>query len=351
MKVQEIFARSEIAELKLFHELIQELGDQARVETIAEVSHKEKTFPIEVLHIGSNDPKAPVLAFFGGVHGLEKIGSEVVLAHLEVIVELMKWDESFRDRLKKTRLLFMPVVNPIGILLRSRSNGNGVDLMRNAPIDGEKTPWLVGGHRLSQSLPWYRGDSNKEMEIEAQALCEVVEKYLFPAQVSMAIDVHSGFGALTRLWFPYAGSRQPFPYLSEIYALKKIFDQTYPNHFYKIEPICLQYTINGDLWDYLSSLFFKLQEQGRGGKYFLPFTLEMGSWMWLRKNPVQVLSRLGLFHPMKPHRHQRIMRRHLTLFDFLHRSLQFHSPWSELTAEQRVKNKEAAIELWYGDHD
>ena len=31
---------------------------------------------------------------------------------------------------------------------------------------------------------------------------------------------------------------------------------------------------------------------------FLPFTLEMGSWLWVRKNPRQMLDYFGYFNPV-----------------------------------------------------
>jgi hypothetical protein len=77
-----------------------------------------------------------------------------------------------------------------------------------------------------------------------------------------------------------------------------------------------EYVINGDLWDYL---FDECQTSGTD-TVFMPLTLEMGSWSWLRKSPMHLFLRHGLFHPLLPHRQQRILRRHLTLFDFLSRA-------------------------------
>ena len=43
----------------------------------------------------------------------------------------------------------MPLVNPVGMYKGYRSNGNGVDLMRNSPIESkEKVYPFVGGHRI-----------------------------------------------------------------------------------------------------------------------------------------------------------------------------------------------------------
>ena len=80
---------------------------------------------------------------------------------------------------------------------------------------------------------------------------------------------------------------------------------------------------------------------------FLPWTLEMGSWIWLKKNPLQVLNKLGFYHPLIPHRHQRILRRHLTLFDFLHRSVLFPKPWVNINKTDTQKFHLMAKEKWY----
>ncbi len=342
----EFLTRRYFREMVELERLMERLGPHAQVDVVRRVNFKDRQYPLYTVSLGSQDKSAPAIAYFGGVHGLEKIGSEVILSYMTSIVELLKWDETFQERLKKTRIIFMPIVNPVGIQHMSRSNGNGVDLMRNSPVvaEVEKGP-IYRGHRISPKLPWYQGPAGAPMEEEAQAMCEVVEKELFPSKLSIAVDVHSGFGAQDRFWFPYAHTRKPFPHVAEVYGLKKMFDATYPHHFYAIEPVSRQYTIHGDLWDHL---FIKHHNEYKSPNFF-PFTLEMGSWMWLRKNPMQIFTKFGVFHPIKPHRMQRILRRHLTLFDFLHRSLLSASSWLTMTDQERNERSEKAMELWYED--
>jgi len=340
----EFLARRYFREMVELERIVEKLGPQARVEINRHIHFKDRRYPLYTVSIGSQDKTAPAIAYFGGVHGLEKIGSEVILSYMQSIVELLRWDETFQERLKKTRIIFMPIVNPVGVQRMSRSNGNGVDLMRNSPVmaDTEKGH-IYRGHRISPRLPWYQGPIGAPMEEEAQALCEVVQKELFPSQLSIAVDVHSGFGVRDRFWFPFAHSKKPFPHIAEVYALKSMFDSTYAHHVYDIEPVSRQYTIHGDLWDYL---FLKHMESNKAPSFF-PFTLEMGSWLWLRKNPMQIFTKYGVFHPIKPHRMQRIMRRHITLFDFLHRSLLCKSAWLNMTDEERKTRTAKAMELWY----
>jgi hypothetical protein len=258
----------------------------------------------------------------------------------------MNWDETFHRRLERSRLVFMPLVNPVGMYHMWRANGSGVDLMRNAPVEAEETPaFLLGGHQLSPWLPWYRGAKigAEHMEAEAKALCDFVAREVFPSRLALTVDMHSGFGSVDRLWFPYAKSKRPPRDIAEIIALKHLFDRTYPNHFYRIEPQARQYTTHGDLWDWLYER--KLSEIQQG--LFIPWTLELGSWLWLKKNPRQMFSSLGAFNPVMPHRLQRILRRHITLFDFLHRAILSPMAWTKLDQENHLELKRRAWDLWY----
>jgi hypothetical protein len=302
--------------------VLEKLARHADISVLERVETAKTSFPIYQVVLGSKEPSAPALAFVGGVHGLERIGSEVVLSWLHTLGELLSWDDSFKERLRSSRLVFIPALNPFGIAHFTRSNAHGVDLMRNGRVEGNPPGGpLYRGHRMSPRLPWFRGQEGV-YEKETLALFKMVREQLYPSSFSMALDVHSGFGAKDRLWFPFGHSHEPFPHVAEAYRLKLLLDQTYPHHFYVVEPVSRQYTIHGDLWDelYLNSL-----KETPGN--FLPWTLEMGSWNWLKKNPLQIFSKSGVFHPMKPHRRLRILRRHLTLFDFLHRSLLAHEKW------------------------
>ncbi len=330
-------------ELEQLESLIGQFGNRARCEIIEQIDYKGRQLPIHCLSLGSTKPDAPVLAYFGGVHGLEKIGTEVILSYLQTILQLLDWDEEFNARLEKSRLVFVPMVNPLGVLRGTRCNGNGVDLMRNAPVEGIGKTKLYSGHRLSKHLPWYRGEAS-QMEAEAQALCRIMHQQLSTSPLIIAVDLHSGFGIQDRLWFPYASHQQPFASLAEAYALKQLFDRCYPHNVYKIEPMSEEYVISGDLWDYLYDEF---TGRSLADRLFIPLTLEMGSWLWLRKSPLHLFQRHGLFHPLLPHRQQRIYRRHLTLFDFLFRSLLYPQQWAHLDPTARQACQQQAMALWY----
>lgn len=339
-----------LPELVELERLLDVIGNRARISTLGQVHYQELTFPLYGIAMGSTDPKAPTLGLFGGVHGLERIGTQVLISYLHTIVELLSWDRALAELLEKTRLLFMPLINPGGMYLMRRSNVNGIDLMRNAPVHAEKMSPLAlfGGHRISKHLPWYRGEAGANMEVEARAVCEFVQKEMFQSQVSIALDVHSGFGTRDRIWFPYAKTRKPFPNLVEIFALKQLLDRTYPNHVYIVEPQSKQYTTHGDLWDHLYDEHRKFDKETPATKeFFLPLTLELGSWIWAKKNMKQVFSVLGAFNPMEPHRLQRTLRRHLLFFEFLHRAVLSSETWASLPKAKRDPLKRRALELWY----
>jgi hypothetical protein len=334
-------------ELVFLENLLESLKGKARIEQVAKVGFHQESFPIYTVSFGSTDPAAPCLALIGGVHGQEKIGSQVVLSYLESLTELLHWDELTNQALQKSRIVFMPIVNPVGMYLLRRGNGNRVDLMRNGPQESlDSAIPLLEGQRISPYLPWYRGKKNTPMEVEAQALCDFIRREVFPSRVSVAIDCHSGYGTVDRLWFPYSKTIKPYPDLPEAFALKALLDRTYPNHVYRMEPCAQGYTISGDLWDHL---YDEHHVQFQGEKRFFPVTLEMGSWLWLKKNPVQLFSALGLFHPMHLHRHKRILRRHLTLIDFLHKAVISPQLWAFLAESERTELQREAFDDWFSE--
>lgn len=316
-----------------------------RSRVIDHVEINDMALPITVVELGSAAKNAPTIAFFGGVHGVERIGSQVLLSWLHSLIHRLQWDEQLQQRLQKVKLLFMPMVNPGGIWQRSRSNPDGVDLMRNAPVEGVgQTPFLLSGHRISPRLPWYRGKRDSAMAQETVALISVVTEQLLHSPFVLSVDCHSGFGKRDRLWCCYAREHQPMPHIAEVFRIKQLFEDTFPHrHPYLIEPQSVSYTTHGDLWDYLYLDHLDSQRPG----LFLPFTLEMGSWLWLRKNPRQMFDLFGYFNPVISHRHQRVLRQHLPLFDFLTAITSNYRRWLPATESERQTLTQAAINQWF----
>ena len=199
-------------------ERILELGrDHLEAQVACEVSAGDKRFPVYRLTLGNPDPELPAIGFFGGIHGLERIGTQVLLYFLRSLLTRMEWDKSLHHLLQEVRLVFMPLINPGGMWQSTRCNPQGVDLMRNAPIEADgSVPFLLGGHRISPRLPWYRGPADVGMEIENQALYRTVQEELLTHPFSIAVDCHSGFGLRDRVWFPHAHSVNPIDQLADI---------------------------------------------------------------------------------------------------------------------------------------
>lgn len=333
----------ELLEMQSLHSRIEALG---KIRTEGEVDFRGHTLPIYSYTFGPASKDLPTLILVGGVHGLERIGTRVVTSYLKTWLELMEWDEITRRAAERMRVLFYPLVNPGGMFATSRSNPSGVDLMRNAPVEVENpTFWrMFQGQRFSAKLPWFRGKEGESLQPEAKALCDFVEREKSSSSITVSVDVHSGFGAVDRFWFPYAKSKQPFASLPEAFRFKQLLDRTYPNHVYRVEPQSHQYTTHGDLWDYL----YDRHRADGSAPLFLPFSLEMGSWNWVKKNPRQLFSLLGAFNPVLPHRKQRTLRRHLMLFDFLVRAVAGHDRWAPVAPSERETLNREAVEHWYG---
>lgn len=296
--------------------------------------------------LGNPSPQAPTLGIIGGIHGLERIGCEVALALQQQLLARAQWDEALQEQLSKIRLYFFPVVNPSGVIHHTRCNPNGVDLMRNAPVESAQASLLVGGHHHSRHLPWFRGNpphTESTMEPELKSLFDFVQGNIQQSPCSILLDLHSGFGLHDQLWFPFAYTRSPFPDLTKIIALKTLLDSTLPHHVYQFEPQAKHYCTHGDLWDYL--LIKKHEAPHRSEQTFLPITLEMGSWSWVKKNPLQLFSFLGPFNPIKPHRKRRILRRHIPLVDFMMSAVQSHPKWTQRLISAQEQSH--YLNLWY----
>ncbi|WP_372625242.1 M14 family zinc carboxypeptidase [Arsukibacterium sp.] len=329
-----------LPELEQLQQIIAQAPQSLRSEILVTVPHMTEQLPVYGLALGNPDKALPAVALVGGVHGLERIGTQVVLAYLQTLLQRIPWDKCLQHTLEHCCIYFIPLLNPAGMANGWRANGNCVDLMRNAPVEcAEGAAWLVGGQRVSRALPWHRGRAD-QMETESQTLVSYISRELFQRPFSLVLDCHSGFGRTDRIWFPYAKSAlQPIAHLADMYRLRQLLLQTYPHQNYIFEPQSQHYLCHGDLWDYLYDKALAHQTT------MLPLTLEMGSWNWVRKNPFQLLSSLGMFHPVKPHRVKRVLRSHLILINFLiNASLSFPN-WLPLTNRRQLES--AAIKLWY----
>lgn len=335
------YYRERLPEMRQLERLIHKWSDQLRVSVLTEVFDGDLALPVYALELGNAAKDAPVLILSGGVHGIERIGTQLLLAQLATLINRLQWDETLKHSLSELRLVLLPLVNPVGMARRIRSNGRGVDLMRNAPLDAETPrPWLVAGHRLGRWLPWYRGRKGDPMEAESAALCALVSQQTEHSPFTLSLDCHSGFGMRDRIWFPYANDSRMIEHAPELHAMVRLFERAHPHHPYLIEPQFHHYRTHGDLWDYLYT-----EHLVRSNHTFLPLTLELGSWLWVKKNLRQLTSYTGLFNPMVPHRQQRTLRRHYLLLEFMINAVRSWQNW--LPDEQaRARHQRQAERRW-----
>ncbi|MFE8070581.1 DUF2817 domain-containing protein [Marinobacteraceae bacterium S3BR75-40.1] len=340
-KTQRRRLQTYLPEMATFERLMRDAPATVRCEVLERVAVRNLELPLYAVSLGSQDPKAPVLFLVGGVHGLERIGAQVVLAYLQSVVSRLQWDEGFARILESVRLVSIPLLNPGGMYLNQRANPQGVDLMRNAPIKAQdETAFLLGGQRFSRHLPWYTGHPESGLEAESQALKRLIARAIGQCKFALSLDCHSGFGFKDQLWFPYAYRRRPMRRIASVMALKLLWERTYPNHNYLFEPQSANYLTHGDLWDF----FYK--QYNRTPITFIPLTLEMGSWRWVRKRPRQLFTLQGLFNPLVPHRHERVLRRHLVLLDFLLQATMNYRNWVP-DPERARELRQMALTLWY----
>lgn len=332
--------RNRLPELLQLEALIERSNFKANQETLIEL--QGHSFPFYSVEVRPFKPGLPTVIFTGGVHGIERIGAQVLLSYMDMLASKIPWDSTLQHQLDALNIVFLPIVNPGGMYLNTRANPKGVDLMRNAPIEAEiQPPLLGGGQRFSPKLPWYCGDTKHGLELESQTLMNVVERYAQQSPFTITLDCHSGFGLRDHLWFPYAYRKRPIAVLDKLYALKLLFDRTYPHHDYVFEPQSLSYITHGDLWDYIYK-----RHKNANESVLLPLTLEMGSWNWVKKHPIQLLSFTGLFNPIVPHRQRRVLRRHLMLFDFVCSAAIAYKKWIPKKKQKR-QMFQAGKQYWY----
>ena len=147
--------RQFLPELEQIETIVQQ-GNTAHLKSkvLCQVPYGNDTLPVYALTLGNSAEDMPCITYVAGIHGLERIGTQVITAFLEGLLERLKWDRVLADILQHVRINVIPIVNPVGMLRNTRANGQGVDLMRNAPVESvEKTILLAGGHCIYSLLP------------------------------------------------------------------------------------------------------------------------------------------------------------------------------------------------------
>ncbi len=307
-KFQENKEAPELVQLKRLEKMF---GDIIIMEKLGEVEHKGYRSQIDAFFISHKPrPELPTIAFFSCFHGVEWIGSRVLVNFIEHLIREITWDEDIKNITEKVNICGIPIVNPIGKIEHYRSNGNGIDLMRNSPVKAKKAIPLLGGQRFSRHLPWYMG---KGLEKENEIVIKFLDQYVFPSDFKMSIDIHSAFLRDSRIWIPYASGKELPAKEAEVFLqVKKMLNSIYKYNPYRYEKQESIYKTNGDFWDYN---FDRHNELHKGT--YLPLTLEISSWSWSLRNIFRRWSMEALFNPFNIKDSNSEYIKHIMVFDFL----------------------------------
>jgi hypothetical protein len=118
-----------VPELDELERVIGLAGNNVEVRVAARLAAvRGLALPICTVALGNPDAAAAV-GFFGGVHGLERIGSDVVTMWLHSLVMRLRWDVSLHSLLQGVRLVFMHV----GIAAGPRTRGRPLGRLHAVP--------------------------------------------------------------------------------------------------------------------------------------------------------------------------------------------------------------------------
>jgi hypothetical protein len=81
--------------------LPQTLVGRASLENLCTVQWHDSTLPVRVLTLGAVSADAPLRIVRGGVHGIERIGAQIVLGFHRDAAGALRWDRTLGDILER----------------------------------------------------------------------------------------------------------------------------------------------------------------------------------------------------------------------------------------------------------
>ena len=95
---------NDFPELLKLERIIKDGVPHLQVRSACEVAVNERRFPVYVLCLGNPSAEVPGVGFFGGIHGLERIGTQVLLSFLHSLLGRLRWDRALQRQLCGGRL-------------------------------------------------------------------------------------------------------------------------------------------------------------------------------------------------------------------------------------------------------
>ncbi len=133
------------------------------------------------LSFADSDAEVPELLIAGGIHGDEPPGTEMIMRLMQYLCEQSETG-AVQNILQNSVVWLMPLMNPDGRALGTRTNANNADLNRNFP-DG-----VVLG---AENLGTYAAGSSLRLE-DLQPEQVVMMRWLSARRITAALHLHTG---------------------------------------------------------------------------------------------------------------------------------------------------------------
>src|SRR5574343_61252 len=104
----------QLPELHQLEYLLTSAPAGVQLHLLGEIPDASRAWPFYMVQVGQAAADKPALLLTAGVHGLERIGSQVLLAYLETLCARLSWDKSLHRLLEQVQLYVVPIVNPAG---------------------------------------------------------------------------------------------------------------------------------------------------------------------------------------------------------------------------------------------
>ena len=246
-----------------------------------------EAMPIHALRFGAADPTLAALLVTGGVHGLERIGTTSRSRFSRRSSRASSGTRCCTSCSRACASSSCRCVNPVGMARGSRANGSGVDLMRNAPAASLR--WHAARRRpaLLVAAALVHGRRRARWSPNRRPCVRLVERELFASPLAIAARPALGLrphrSALVSVRAHARAAARSRPRSTRSSALLDD-DAAEPRLSRSSRPRASTRSAA------TSGTTSTIAGAARAAASLISLTLEMGSWSWVRKNPLQGLS-------------------------------------------------------------